>query len=115
MQQHSLGNMAAAHGPTQAAIAAAGALPALVQLLLQDGDSQVHAARALCSLARHNAPNQASIALAGASIPALVDMLSNKDYQKFAATSALRATWRLAMRRTNPQSLALVPFRIFHS
>jgi hypothetical protein len=74
----------------KAAIAAAGAIPALVQLLASDSPGvQMTAASALCILACGHAQSQAAIALAGA-IPAFVQLLRpgpEGDLQRAAASA----------------------------
>ncbi|KAG1663537.1 hypothetical protein FOA52_003165 [Chlamydomonas sp. UWO 241] len=64
-----LGHLADGYAQNQTAIAAAGAIPALVQLL-QDTDTFYGATEALVGLAEGHAENQTAIAAAGA-IPAL--------------------------------------------
>jgi vacuolar protein 8 len=86
-----LGNLAA-DPSNQDAIAAAGAIPALVQLLGSTNSAGVRtvAARALCNLASDHAQNSAVISDAGG-IPALLQLLGPNmpaDAQE-AATSAV--------------------------
>ncbi|KAG1676481.1 hypothetical protein FOA52_002301 [Chlamydomonas sp. UWO 241] len=66
------------HLEAQDAIAAAGAIPALVQLLGPDSTAGVQASAtlALCLLATDHAQNQAAIGSAAGAIPALVKLLA---------------------------------------
>ncbi|KAG1678485.1 hypothetical protein FOA52_014516 [Chlamydomonas sp. UWO 241] len=86
---YALRHLTSGHAQNQAAVAAAGAIPALVRLLQDSEDAHDEAAGALQSLARHHNHNQAAIADAG-TIPALVRLLCRKDeYLQFAAACAL--------------------------
>ncbi|KAG1676327.1 hypothetical protein FOA52_001122 [Chlamydomonas sp. UWO 241] len=73
-----LDSLAFYHAQNQHAIVAAGAIPALVQLLQGLEGVQDAAAGALRSLAENNTQNQTTIAAAGA-IPALVQLLQDVD------------------------------------
>jgi hypothetical protein len=99
----------------KAAIAAAGALPALVQLLASDSkEVREAAAWTLSFLARGHA-QQAAISFAGA-IPGIVQLLRPGPLRGRRAAGQLHwAAWRLNILRTSPPSPLLVPFRYWCS
>ncbi|KAG1663538.1 hypothetical protein FOA52_003166 [Chlamydomonas sp. UWO 241] len=73
-----LGCLAGGNAQNRTAIAAAGAIPALVQLL-QDTNTFDGATEALACLADGHAQNQADIAAAAGAIPALVKLLQHNN------------------------------------
>ncbi|KAG1656410.1 hypothetical protein FOA52_009388 [Chlamydomonas sp. UWO 241] len=90
----------------QAAITAAGAIPALVELLGADlwDDVQEKAARALCNLACDHALNQATIVAAGAVQP-LVQLLKSDKSSEVLQEAAADALCALAVDDAQTQSV----------